>query len=78
MGAISDLFKSERGLVTIALIVACTVLCATSVIGAQQWLDYTKWIFAAYVAAKTVTGAVAIATKPADTAAATTPIPQKE
>lgn len=56
MGAIADLWKSERGLVAITLIVATTVLCAISVITAAQWLDYTKWIFVTYAAAKTVTG----------------------
>lgn len=64
MGAIKDLWQSERGIVTIALIVACTVLCATSVISTEQWLEYTKWVFVTYVAAKTVTGAVAMATAP--------------
>lgn len=66
MGAITDLWQSERGLVAIALTVACSVLCALSVITPEQWLDYTKWVFVTYAAAKTVTGAVAIATKPSD------------
>lgn len=62
MGALKDLWQSERGLVAIALIIACTVLCALGIITAQQWMEYSKFIFVTYAAAKTVTGAVAIAT----------------
>lgn len=57
MGALSDLWKSERGLLGIALIMACTVLCVVSRISVDQWLDYTRWIFASYAASKAVTGA---------------------
>jgi hypothetical protein len=61
MGAILDLWKSERGIVAVALIAAATTLCGLGVIAVDQWLDYTKWIFVTYAAAKTVTGAVGIA-----------------
>ena len=61
MGAILDLWKSERGLVAVALIAAATTLCGLGIIPVEQWLDYTKWIFVTYAAAKTVTGAVGIA-----------------
>jgi len=57
MGAIADLWKSERGLV------AVTVLCVTGMLTVEQWLDYTKWIFVTYAAAKTVTGSVELVTK---------------
>lgn len=60
MGALKDLWGSERGLVAIALIGAATVLAAMSVITADQWLDYSKWIFVTYVAGKTVTSAAGI------------------
>jgi hypothetical protein len=70
MGALKDLWQSERGLVAIALIAATTVLTVTGYITSTQWLEYTKWVFVTYVAAKTVTGAVAIATNP--TASTTT------
>lgn len=62
MGAIKDLWQSERGIVVICLIIASTVLCVQSAITTTQWLDYTKWLFLTYAAAKTVTGAVAMAT----------------
>lgn len=72
MGAILDLWKSERGLIAVALIVAATTLCGLGIIAVDQWLDYTKWIFVTYAAAKTVTGAVGIATsQPRDTISAT-------
>jgi hypothetical protein len=60
MGAISDLFKSERGLVALALIAAATVGLATARLTTDQWIEYTKWIFVTYAAAKTVTGSVAL------------------
>jgi hypothetical protein len=60
MGALIDLWKSERGLVAIALIAACTVLCVVNRITVDQWLEYTKFVFVAYAAAKTVTATAAI------------------
>jgi len=69
MGAITDLWKSERGLVAIALIAAATVGLATARIPPDQWIDYTKWIFVTYAAAKTVTGSVAMLKSVPDTAA---------
>lgn len=68
MGAIADLLKSERGIVMLALIIAATVLTGMGVIAADQWSDYTKWVFAIYVGGKTITGAVALAkSTPKDT-----------
>lgn len=61
MGALLDLWKSERGLVAVALIAAATVMTGMSIITVDQWLDYTKWLFVTYAAAKTVTGAVGLA-----------------
>lgn len=58
MGAIADLWKSERGLVAIGLIIGATVLVALNHMSIEQWLDYTKWIFGMYAGAKTVTGVV--------------------
>lgn len=65
MGALLDLWKSERGLIAVALIAAATTLCGLGIIDVTAWLDYTKWIFVTYAAAKTVTGAVGMATAPA-------------
>lgn len=60
MGAIADLWSSERGLVAVALIIAATVLTALRVLTTEQWVSYTEWIFVTYAASKTVTGSVAI------------------
>jgi hypothetical protein len=68
MGALKDLWQSERGLVAVALIIATTALYGTGHLSVEQWTDMTKWIFVTYVAAKTVTGAVAMATKPSSPA----------
>jgi hypothetical protein len=70
MGAIADLFKSERGLVTIALIIAATVLTTMSVLTAErwgQWSEFVKWIFITYTAGKTVTSSVSIVKGVTDT-----------
>lgn len=56
MGAIMDLWRSERGLVAVLLIVACTVLAVQGKLTVAEWTDYSKWIFVTYAAAKTITG----------------------
>lgn len=64
MGALKNLWNSERGLVAIVLIIACTVLAMTSRITVEQWTSYTEWIFGMYAAAKTITGTAAIIKTP--------------
>lgn len=61
MGAITDLWKSERGLVCVALIIAATVLTGLGKLTVPEWKDYTLYLFYGYAAAKTITGAVQIA-----------------
>lgn len=71
MGAIKDLLASERGLVSIVLILGITVLTALGVISGQTWADYTQWLATAYFASKTVTGvATVIKAPPAQVSAA--------
>lgn len=55
MGAIIDLWKSERGLMAMALIIASFVLTLTGKVSTEVWVDYSKWIFVTYAAAKAVT-----------------------
>lgn len=55
MGALKDIWNSERGVVACLLIIGCTVLVALGRFTSDQWLDYTKWIFAAYAGTKMVT-----------------------
>lgn len=62
MGALKDLWQSERGLVAVALIAAISVMFGLGRITSEQWSDLTRWIFLTYVGGKTVTGAVAMAT----------------
>lgn len=64
MGAIADLWKSERGLVAVVLILAMSTLTALGNFSGAQWLDYTKWIATVYIGSKTVTGAVAMLSAP--------------
>lgn len=72
MGALKDLWNSERGLVAVALIAACTVLVVRSIITVDQWLEYTKFVFLTYAAVKTVTSTASIL-RPPGTAAAASP-----
>jgi hypothetical protein len=61
MSAVTDLWKSERGLLTVVILIAAAVLAGIGVLTPDQWTDFTKFIFVTYVAGKTVTGAVQIA-----------------
>jgi hypothetical protein len=58
MGALTDFWKSERGLLAILLVIGATVLTALGQMTIQSWQDYTLWIFGLYAGSKTVTGAV--------------------
>jgi hypothetical protein len=63
MGAITDIWKSERGIIAIALIIAATVLTTLSILTPErweQWSSFVKWIFITYTAGKTITGATSI------------------
>jgi hypothetical protein len=60
MGAIADLWKSERGLLAVLIIVAASVLAGLDKMAVADWQTFVMGIFIAYAAGKTVTGAVAI------------------
>ena len=60
MGAITDLWKSERGLLAVLIIVAATILAAIGDMTVSEWQTFVTGIFITYAAGKTVTGAVAI------------------
>lgn len=60
MGAITDLWKSERGLLAVLIIVAATVLAALEKMSIIDWQAFVTGIFITYVSGKTVTGAVQI------------------
>jgi hypothetical protein len=62
MGAIADLWKSERGLIAVVLVAAATVLTGLRDMTVDQWQNYTLWIFGLYAGGKTITGAVGMFT----------------
>lgn len=61
MGAITDIWKSERGLLAVLLVVTAGVLAGLGYMTTQEWTEFAKWIFVTYTAGKTVTGAFQIA-----------------
>ncbi len=76
MGALSNLWNSEKGLFALALIVGSTVLAALGHMTIDQWIDFSKWIFGIYAVSKTVASganAVATAITPAKTTVVSTP-----
>lgn len=79
MGALKDLWNSERGLLALAIIIASTVLTALDKMTIDAWQSMTLYIFGIYAAGKTITGAVGMITgKTADapvTAPAAAPAP---
>lgn len=55
---LKDLLGSERGVITLLLLVASIVLVIAKAITVEEWLSFTKWIVMALVLSKTVTGTV--------------------
>lgn len=58
MGALTDLWKSERGLVCIVALICVTVVFGLGRITSDQWLESMKWIITVYVGGKSLTSAV--------------------
>lgn len=56
MGALLNLWNSERGLVAIAAVIAATVMVFTGHMTMDKWQEFTTWILTTYIAAKTATG----------------------
>ena len=69
MGALTDLWQSERGVVAIVLILGATVLMIVGRMTIDQWIDFNKWVFVTYAASKTITGSVALVKGSGDPAA---------
>lgn len=67
MGAISDLWKSERGLIAVVLILSMSVLTGLGSFTGEQWIEYSKWISTVYIGSKTITGAIGIMKGTTDT-----------
>lgn len=66
MGAIKDLFNSERGLIGLLLILGATTLAILGKMPVAEWETYSQIIFGVYVGGKTITGAVGMLTGKAD------------
>lgn len=60
MGAISDLWNSERGLFAVVLILAATVLAGMKLLPISDWQTFATTVFGIYVGGKTLTSAVGI------------------
>lgn len=60
MGAIADIWHSERGLIALAIIVAATVLAALGRMSIGDWQTFVLGVFIAYAAGKTATGVASI------------------
>ena len=58
MGAITDIWYSERGIFSVVLILVTTAAMFTGHITSDAWLTQLQWISAFYIGGKTVTGAV--------------------
>jgi hypothetical protein len=72
MGAIKDLFASERGFFALAIVIAATVLTGLGNMTVDTWQSFTMTIFGIYVGGKTITGAAEIIKRGSD--APTTPV----
>lgn len=65
MQALTDLLKSERGLLGLALLIAATVLTALGHMSIDQWQTFSMVVFGTYVAGKTASGvAYALTSRP--------------
>ena len=58
MQGFTDLTKSERGILTLVLVLAVTILVVLDKVTGADWLAYTKWIAVTLIASKTLTGAI--------------------
>jgi len=61
MGALTDLWKSERGLLAVLIIIGASVLTGLDKMTIDGWQTFVTGIFIAYAAGKTITSAMMIA-----------------
>lgn len=60
MGAITDLWRSERGILALAIILAATVLLALDKISVSDWKEINIAVYGVYGVSKGATGVAAI------------------
>lgn len=58
--ALTDLWRSERGLLCLVIILAATVLAALGKLPIAGWTDFITYVFGTYVVGKTATGVVQV------------------
>lgn len=74
MSGITDLLKSERGIIAILTLLAATVLTAIGTLPVDGWKELVQWLLVVYIGGKSLTGvAVAIANRPSNPTVAVTP-----
>lgn len=71
MGALADLWRSERGLLAVLIIIAASVLAGLGEMPVADWQTFVTGIFLTYASSKTVTGAVELLAR---TKVATAPV----
>lgn len=60
MGAFTDLWKSERGLLALSIIVAATVLTALGQMTVPDWKEIVIGVYGVYAVSKGATGVAQI------------------
>lgn len=76
MGALTNLWNSEKGILAVLLIIGATVLAALGHMTIDQWTSFVELIFGLYVGGKTLQGgaqAIANAMRPASSTVVATP-----
>lgn len=58
MTGFGDIFKSERGVFTLLVLIMVTILTALGKVTADQWIEFTKWLTVAFISGKTISHAV--------------------
>ena len=60
MGAVADLWRSERGLLCLVILLAATVLAALGTLPVAEWKSLIMYVYGTYVVGKTATGAIEV------------------
>ena len=73
VGALKNLWNSEKGLVGGMLVISATVFVFLGRMNVEQWQEFATWVFGIYVGGKTVQGAVESASRRTANGIATSP-----
>ena len=65
MTGFGDIFKSERGVFALLVLIMVTILTAIGKVTADQWIEFTKWLSIAFISGKTISHAVETMKTPA-------------